>query len=41
MLSSISSFEIINVAVPELGMSLWIPASAANAAVNPNGKKYF
>ena len=40
MISSISSFKIINVATPDSNTFLRIPASAADsAAVNPNGIK--
>ena len=38
MISFISSFEIINVAMPYPIISLWISASAADA-INPNGIK--
>ena len=39
-MSSISSFEIISVAVPEPSIFLCIPVSAVDAvAVNPNGIK--
>ena len=37
MISSIYSFEVINVAIPESEICLWIPATAA--AVNPNSIK--
>ena len=41
-MSSISSFEIISVAVPEPSIFLCIPVSAVDAvAVNPNGIKHF
>ena len=40
MIPFISSFEIINVVVPDPNFFLWIAASvAAAAAVNPNGIK--
>ena len=40
MVSSISSFTIINVIVPEPIIILWVPSSASYAAVvNPNGMK--
>ena len=40
MISSISSFEIINVVNPDSNTFLWQAASVANAAaVNPNGIK--
>ena len=40
MISFISSFEIINVAVPDAHIFLWIAASFADAAVvRPNGIK--
>ena len=38
MISSIYLFEVINVAIPESEICLWIPATAA-AAVNPNSIK--
>ena len=39
-MSSISSFDIISVVVPELRIFLYIPASVADAAaVYPNGIK--
>ena len=39
-MSSISSFDIISVAVPDPQIYLCIPSSAADAAaVNPNGTK--
>ena len=38
IMSSISSFDIVSVVVPEPKIFLGIPASAADAAaVNPNG----
>ena len=37
MISSIYSFEVINVDIPESEICLWIPATAA--AVNPNSIK--
>ena len=41
-MSSISSFDIINVVVPEPRIFLCISVSAADAAaVNPNGIKTF
>ena len=41
-MSSISSFEIISVVVPEPSIFLCIPVSAVDAvAVNPNGIKHF
>ena len=40
MISFISSFEIINVVVPDPSIFSWITASAADAAaVNPKGIK--
>ena len=39
MISSIYLFEVINVAIPESEICLWIPATAAAAAVNPNSIK--
>ena len=42
MISSIYSFEVINVVIPESKIYLWIPASTAAAdaaAVNPSGIK--
>ena len=40
MVSSISSFTIINVIVSEPIIILWVPSSASYAAVvNPNGMK--
>ena len=38
MISFISSFEIINV-IPNANIFLWIVASVANAAANPNHYK--
>ena len=39
-MSSISSFDILSVVIPDPKIILWIPASAADAAaVNPNGIK--
>ena len=41
-MSSISSFDIISVVVPQSKIFLCIPASAADTvAVNPNGIKTF
>ena len=39
MISSISSFEIINVAIPAPKMFVGKVASVADAVVNPNGIK--
>ena len=40
LISFISSFEIINVIVPDPNIFVWIAASAVDvAAVNPNGIK--
>ena len=42
MISSISSFEIINLVVPDSNIFLWIAASVADdAVVNPNGIKTY
>ena len=41
-MSSILSFDIISIVVPEPKIFLCIPVSAADAdAINPNGIKYF
>ena len=37
--SSISSFEIFNVVIPDRKMFFWTATSVADAAVNPNGIK--
>ena len=39
MISFISSLEIINVVMSDPDIFLWIAASVAAAAVNPNGIK--
>ena len=40
MISFISSFEFINVVIPDPNIFLWIATSVADdAAVNPNGIK--
>ena len=39
MISFISSFEVINVVVPDPNIFLWIAATVAAAAVNPKGIK--
>ena len=39
MISFISLFEIINIVLPDSNIFLWIIASVADAAVNPNGIK--
>ena len=41
LISSISSFDIISVVIPDPKILLWIAAPATDAVVNPNGIKTY